>query len=539
VLNKYPQAEASVLDCLGLAISQRRAILRYRERHHIKLGKGLGQAIEDQSDAVSTNISDTVATSFIEKPTTHVEFDSQSFISQTSYAQTLLSGEEGMVLPPPPTEADNGTPFECPYCFVIISISGEKAWARHVFNDLMPYICVFSDCSTPHRLYESRREWYFHLHNQHAVPNDPGSYFNCPLCSSPVGTGKQFERHVARHLEELALFALPRSQPEVNASQSDRESTRGMMFDTDSDSDQDSLQRVHEYTNEQFNLDAESPGIVPASLGSPVIDKVISDSIAPDEEEIYTIKCICLFYDDDGNTVYCEECDTWQHIVCYYPDKRVPDVHNCVDCKPRPLDARRAAKHQHERRIRERGVNDDREKRSSGDEPMDTSDDGDITSFSNTPGVPSLVLNPSNPSNIRKVSKGWFEMPFTMFCTTCKPHSRIGRGTRFLAEQETLHARVHSERQGVNDHDESPNYRWLMQHSACGGWIEIRANSDDPIPKGKYTIIAGGYAMTEPISGEPPRRSFTKENPTRHIIFIDPMKNQFEFPVEQCSTWQV
>jgi hypothetical protein len=78
-----------------------------------------------------------------------------------------------------------------------------------------------------------------------------------------------------------------------------------------------------------------------------------------------------------------------------------------------------------------------------------------------------------------------------------------------------------------------------MQHSACGGWIEIRANSDDPIPKGKYTIIAGGYAMTEPISGEPPRRSFTKENPTRHIIFIDPMKNQFEFPVEQCSTWQV
>lgn len=216
MLNKYPQAEASVLDRLGLAISQRRAILRYRERHHIKLGKGLAQAIEDQSDAVSTNISDTVATSFVGQSTTHVESDSQSFVSQTSYAQTLLNGEDGMIVPPPPTKSEDGAPFECPYCFVIISISGDKAWARHVFNDLMPYICVFSNCPTPHRLYESRREWYFHLQNQHSIPTNPGRSFNCPLCSSSVATGNPFERHVARHLEELALFALPRLQPEAS-----------------------------------------------------------------------------------------------------------------------------------------------------------------------------------------------------------------------------------------------------------------------------------------------------------------------------------
>jgi hypothetical protein len=35
---------------------------------------------------------------------------------------------------------------------------------------------------------------------------------DCPLCLSSVPTGKQLERHVGRHLEELALFALPRSE---------------------------------------------------------------------------------------------------------------------------------------------------------------------------------------------------------------------------------------------------------------------------------------------------------------------------------------
>ena len=35
---------------------------------------------------------------------------------------------------------------------------------------------------------------------------------DCPLCVSSLPSGKQLERHVGRHLEELALFALPRSE---------------------------------------------------------------------------------------------------------------------------------------------------------------------------------------------------------------------------------------------------------------------------------------------------------------------------------------
>ncbi|KAI9704801.1 MAG: hypothetical protein M1836_006581 [Candelina mexicana] len=73
-------------------------------------------------------------------------------------------------------------------------------------------------------------------------------------------------------------------------------------------------------------------------------------ALAPAEDEPYTIKCICAYQDDDGSTVFCERCETWQHIECYYPTRKVPDEHNCVDCEPRPVDQRRATDRQKKRR---------------------------------------------------------------------------------------------------------------------------------------------------------------------------------------------
>ncbi|KAK0641552.1 hypothetical protein B0T16DRAFT_303411, partial [Cercophora newfieldiana] len=72
------------------------------------------------------------------------------------------------------------------------------------------------------------------------------------------------------------------------------------------------------------------------------------------EEEPYTIKCICGFADDDGNTIYCEKCDTWQHIECYYHDNaeeavREDFTHSCVDCDPRPVDRQQAIERQRAR----------------------------------------------------------------------------------------------------------------------------------------------------------------------------------------------
>jgi hypothetical protein len=85
------------------------------------------------------------------------------------------------------------------------------------------------------------------------------------------------------------------------------------------------------------------------------------------DEEPYTIKCICDFSDDDGNTIYCETCDTWQHIECFYPG-RVDDAsreefdHSCADCKPRPLDRRNATERQRHQR-QNKAINDTGDKK--------------------------------------------------------------------------------------------------------------------------------------------------------------------------------
>lgn len=78
-----------------------------------------------------------------------------------------------------------------------------------------------------------------------------------------------------------------------------------------------------------------------------------------DEAEDYIIKCICGFLEDDGNTVYCDPCDTWQHTECYYIDKHgnVPTKeelevidHLCAECQPRSLNAKGAIERQRIRR---------------------------------------------------------------------------------------------------------------------------------------------------------------------------------------------
>ncbi|ORY64905.1 uncharacterized protein BCR38DRAFT_341079 [Pseudomassariella vexata] len=84
---------------------------------------------------------------------------------------------------------------------------------------------------------------------------------------------------------------------------------------------------------------------------NPSIVHHVSNKVEMAEEEPYTIKCICNYSDDDGNTIYCETCDTWQHIECFYPHNiqdayREDFAHSCADCKPRLLDRQRAIERQ-------------------------------------------------------------------------------------------------------------------------------------------------------------------------------------------------
>ena len=94
------------------------------------------------------------------------------------------------------------------------------------------------------------------------------------------------------------------------------------------------------------------PSALPSQISAPspggtVVKDDVAQKAEVTEEEPYRIKCICNFTDDDGNTIYCETCDTWQHIDCFYPDNREEVsredfAHSCADCKPRPLDRQKA-----------------------------------------------------------------------------------------------------------------------------------------------------------------------------------------------------
>ncbi|KAL4740621.1 hypothetical protein BDV11DRAFT_168916 [Aspergillus similis] len=189
-----------------VAMARQKAILKYRERHRAKLEKGLYEYVETNS----TKLSETVATEMTaDNDQLHfLETASNSGLSQTSYASSLVATQATASIPNPLKTSRNRSPFECPYCFHIITIKHKKDWARHIFRDLMPYVCLSSNCATPSRLYDSRHQWFIHMCEAHAKGQND---FVCPLCHGEIQSPSFFEKHVGRHLEELALFVLPRN----------------------------------------------------------------------------------------------------------------------------------------------------------------------------------------------------------------------------------------------------------------------------------------------------------------------------------------
>lgn len=198
--------------------------------------------------------------------------------SVTSFATSVAEDDPGhMRVPPPPEESVNEMPFECPHCYTIQTIRDSHSWQRHVFNDLSPYVCTFEDCAL--KQFESRHKWFDHemqshrkeWHCQvcqyschsvddmeiHMRANHYGSFLEpqlpallelcerqvdkipanaCPLCDTWATllrarmsmieedlsqnlfvTPKQFRSHLGRHMEQLALFALPKfNEHDVN-----------------------------------------------------------------------------------------------------------------------------------------------------------------------------------------------------------------------------------------------------------------------------------------------------------------------------------
>jgi len=125
--------------------------------------------------------------------------------------------------------------------------------SRHVFRDLRPYVCTFDSCTKPNHLFETRHDWYDHEVQHHrrewycaecTVTFSTSSGFThhlkeihraflrderdvsalvggceramsgpqqCPLCvGRSEHASQQLRSHLGRHMQQLALFTLPR-----------------------------------------------------------------------------------------------------------------------------------------------------------------------------------------------------------------------------------------------------------------------------------------------------------------------------------------
>ncbi|KAI5781743.1 hypothetical protein DFH27DRAFT_580291 [Peziza echinospora] len=185
--------------------------------------------------------------------------------SVTSYAMSDRSTSDTtyrLHAPMCPVDTSDN-PFQCPYCFDIISLENTNiSWMNHIFQDLRPYVCTFQDCHKADYLFESRSEWFqheaqfhrlewfcaskkctkapifgtrkdfiAHLRNDHddcdADSHDPSAM--AYRCQRPIESGQicvicqilpnemkgpilyspvNLRRHLGQHMQQLALFVL-------------------------------------------------------------------------------------------------------------------------------------------------------------------------------------------------------------------------------------------------------------------------------------------------------------------------------------------
>ena len=167
VRDKFPYGAARdprLMDHLGKANARRRQWLLYRKRHREKLAvqadlddelineKGVRsptglisptrkQDLLDRHIPLSptlnrqasmTVLSSTVASTFhgISVEVSRTDNNSEAGFSETSYTGSQFGGHEQdtLLVPRPPPESAEQSPFECPYCFEIISITSNRSW---------------------------------------------------------------------------------------------------------------------------------------------------------------------------------------------------------------------------------------------------------------------------------------------------------------------------------------------------------------------------------------------------------------------------
>ena len=161
VAEKFPDIDGKnyLIQRLGKANTRRRQLLRYHEKHHQKIaghrhaangadvfetqaktyphqfeGDSVGQPnteFTQTATTVSTFLQPTAQGYHETSPIDAEETRSAGGLSQTTYNSSSSSEGSGgqLRVPDPPTNNPfDGVPFQCPYCFTLISPNSQMSW---------------------------------------------------------------------------------------------------------------------------------------------------------------------------------------------------------------------------------------------------------------------------------------------------------------------------------------------------------------------------------------------------------------------------
>ncbi|KAL8749917.1 MAG: hypothetical protein Q9184_006617, partial [Pyrenodesmia sp. 2 TL-2023] len=188
--------------------------------------------------------------------------DTTSIISTSTYARVSKEADSALAIPRLPKKLSLNKEFECPH---------------HVLCDLRPYVCTYEDCQDADQQYDSFKQWLAHETNNHRFAREcgehPGKIFesinswrehlashnldsssldNLALAEADFGLNDEkricaicteenvTHEHVGIHLQQLALFALPRSTGLEDELNSDDDTSAATADDSEGHQEDDS-----------------------------------------------------------------------------------------------------------------------------------------------------------------------------------------------------------------------------------------------------------------------------------------------------------
>ncbi|KAF2491476.1 hypothetical protein BU16DRAFT_565175 [Lophium mytilinum] len=309
---KFHNCDKVLMERLGRAISARRQYLSYREEHYKKLAKGVEKIgfEEARTEQTANSTEASPMPKLLGTPTDDNRLvedklvdDGEDDLSQSSRA---TSTNATIRVPSLPKESLENEHYECPLCFMIVSIHTRPAWKEHVYRDLHPYACTFKHCNTADRLYDSRRAWFKHemeahravwqciegcekafpsendfvQHAQRAHPEVASQEAiailkktsirsaygtdkaSCPICDQSMSL-RALQKHLGRHQEQLALFALPVNEDDAededdgpnSTEEPEQQESGDQRFERTSSSSEDEdvdIPAVRDHTTDRF-----------------------------------------------------------------------------------------------------------------------------------------------------------------------------------------------------------------------------------------------------------------------------------------------